>query len=90
MTPARVHHQALLHTRETFHEKIAVQWKQSPGKLEVKASAWNFQTTVRYRLDNDTPVLIEYQELNAKIFFYAILAALGSLAVLHLYRRQRS
>ena len=68
---------------ETFHEKIAVQWKQLPGKLEVKASAWNFQTTVRYRLDNDTPILIEYQEIGGKVFLYAMGGAFVTLLLLY-------
>ena len=66
-----------------FYEKIAVQWKQLPGKLEVKASAWNFQTTVRYRVENATPILLEYQEIGGKVFLYAIGGAFVSLLLLY-------
>ena len=77
---------------ELDYRQLYVRWMPWGEDMEVKTSAWNFQTSVRYRIDPESaqPVLVEYQELNAKIFFYAILAALGSLAVLHLYRRQRS
>lgn len=76
---------------ELDYRDLFVRWSPWGEGIEIKTSAWNFQTSVRYRIDSDSPlpVLVEYQELNAKIFFYAILAALGSLAVLHLYRRQR-
>ncbi|MPN16211.1 hypothetical protein SDC9_163549 [bioreactor metagenome] len=75
---------------ETAYEMITVQWKTLPGGMQVKASAWNFQTTVRYRIENEQPVLVEYQEIGGKVFLYALLGALVSLALLYLNKRRRS
>lgn len=75
---------------ETAYEMITVQWKVLPGGMQVKASSWNFQTTVRYRLENEQPVLIEYQEIGGKLFLYALLGAAVSLILLYLNKRRRT
>lgn len=69
---------------ETAYEMITVQWQQLPGSVQSKASAWNFQITVRYRIDGQTPVLLEYQEIAGKVFLYALVGALLSLGALYL------
>lgn len=66
-----------------------LKWKKENGTYEVKASSWHFQTTVRYTVENDLPVLIEYQDVEAKAFYYGIAAGLFSLLGLYL-RRLRS
>ena len=38
---------------------------------------------MRYRLDNDTPVLIEYQEIGGKVFLYAMGGAFVTLLLLY-------
>lgn len=77
-------------TGETAYEQITVLWKKQAASMQVKASAWNFQTTVRYRIEDDRPVLIEYQEINGKVFLYAILGALVSLGLLYMNKRSKS
>lgn len=65
-------------------EKNWLKWKVDNGIIEVKASSWHFQTTIRYKLENDAPVLIEYQDVAAKAFYYGIAAGLFSLLGLYL------
>ena len=74
---------------ETAYEMIALQWKPQGGLIETKASAWNFQTTVRYRIDNEIPILIEYQEISGKVFLIAIAGALLTLIGLYLSQRRK-
>lgn len=74
---------------ETAYEKIALQWKPQGNLIETKASAWNFQTTVRYRIDNEMPVLVEYQEISGKVFLIAIAGALLTLIGLYLSQRRK-
>ena len=71
---------------ETAYEAITLHWKRLPGGMESKASAWNFQTTVRYRVDDELPVLVSYQEISGKIFLIALGGAL--LSLLFLYRNK--
>lgn len=47
-----------------------------PWQLEVARSSWDFETTVRYRFEGDTPVLLEVKRYDARILFYAIPLAL--------------
>ncbi|MGE5470695.1 MAG: hypothetical protein ACM3X0_07870 [Bacteroidota bacterium] len=61
-----------------------LQWKKVNGLIEAKASSWYFQTTIRYKLEGDTPVLVEYQDVSAKAFYYGIAAGLFSLIGLYL------
>lgn len=61
-----------------------LKWKVENGLFEVKSSSWHFQTTVRYRLENDVPVLVEYQDIEAKAFYYGVAAALFSLLGIYL------
>jgi hypothetical protein len=61
-----------------------LKWKVENGIYEVKASSWHFQTTIRYKVENDVPVLLEFQDVGAKSFYYGIAAGLFSLLGLYL------
>ncbi len=63
-----------------------LKWTTSNGVIEAKASSWHFQTTIRYRVENETPVLVEYQDVTAKAFYFGVGAALFSLIGLYLRR----
>lgn len=76
-------------TGDTVYNQLSVQWKRLQGGVETKVSAWNFQTTVRYRLDNEIPVLVEYQEIGGKVFLVAIGGALLTLIGLYLRKLRR-
>lgn len=74
---------------ETAIEMISVRWKRYGSGYESKASSWNFQTIVRYRLVDGAPVLDEYQEVNGKVFLYAMVGAAINLAFLFLRKWRR-
>lgn len=62
---------------EVEEENNWLKWKKEDGLYEVKASSWHFQTVVRYRIENDTPVLVAYQDVDvSRAFTYGIGAAL--------------
>ncbi len=61
-----------------------LKWKKENGIYEVKASSWHFQTTIRYKVEDDVPVLIEYQDVAAKAFYYGVAAGLFSLIGIYL------
>jgi hypothetical protein len=75
---------------ETAYQLIALQWKKQGSLIEAKASAWNFQTTVRYRIEDEQPVLVEYQEISGKLFLFALGGALLTLLGLHVSKRRRN
>ena len=66
-----------------------LKWKVDDGIIEAKASSWHFQTTVRYKVENETPILIEYQDVGAKAFYFGIAAALFSLIGIYLRKLRR-
>jgi hypothetical protein len=66
-----------------------LKWKTENGVIEVKASSWHFQTTIRYTVENEMPILIEYQDVAAKAFYYGVAAALFSLLGIYLRRLRR-
>lgn len=67
-----------LESGEAAYQQINVTWDNSKGLIETTASAWNFQITVRYRIENDQPVMVQYREISIKLFFYALAGALFS------------
>lgn len=71
---------------ETAHQQINLSWANSQGLIETTASAWNFQITVHYRIENEQPVMVQYREISIKLFFYALAGALFS--TIGLYLRQ--
>ena len=67
-----------------------LKWTIENRVFEVKASSWHFQTTIRYTVEDDIPVLLEYQDIDVpKAFYYGIAAGLFSLLGIYL-RRLRS
>jgi len=67
-----------------------LKWKIEMGVFEVKASSWHFQTTIRYTVENDVPVLLDYQDIDVpRAFYYGIAAGLFSLLGIYL-RKLRS
>lgn len=69
---------------EVEEEKNWLKWKTEKGIIEAKASSWHFQTTIRYRVEDETPVLVEYQDVGAKALYYGLAAALFSLIGIYL------
>ena len=68
-------------------EQNWLKWKIEKGIFEVKASSWHFQTTIRYTVENELPILMEYQDVDvARAFYYGIAAGLFSLLGLYLRR----
>jgi hypothetical protein len=56
-----------------------LRWKTVTGKpwqYEVARSHWDFETTLRYRLDGETPVLVEVNRYDTRVLLYAIPLAL--------------
>lgn len=67
-----------------------LKWKIENRVYEVKASSWHFQTTIRYTIENDMPVLLDYQDIDVtKAFYYGVAAALFSMLGIYL-RKLRS
>lgn len=74
---------------DVMEERGWLQWKKVNGLIEAKASSWHFQTTIRYKLEDDKPVLVEYQDVGAKALYYGIAAGLFSLIGLYLRKLRR-
>lgn len=75
---------------DAMDETSWLQWKRVDGLIEAKTSSWHFQTTVRYKLEDGKPVLVEVQDVGAKALYFGIAAGLFSLIGLYLrnYRRK--
>jgi len=72
---------------ELEEEQNWLKWKVEKDVIEVKASSWHFQTTIRYTVENEVPVLLESQIIDVpKAFYYGIAAGLFSLLGLYLRR----
>lgn len=70
---------------EVQEEDNWLMWKTEKGVIEVKASSWHFQTTIRYTVEDGKPVLLEYQDIDVpRAFYYGIAAALFSMLGLYL------
>ncbi len=70
---------------EVEEEMNWLKWQKESGYYEVKASSWHFQTVVRYKIEDNEPVLIAYQDVDvAKAFTYGIGAALFMMIGLYL------
>ena len=67
-----------------------LKWKIENGITEVKASSWHFQTTIRYKVENEVPVLVEYQDVDVpRAFYYGIAAGLFSLLGMYLRKLRK-
>lgn len=64
---------------ETMETDAWLKWRMDPGKpwqFEVGRSSWNFETTIRYRIEGDTPVLVEVRRYDTRVLLYALPLAL--------------
>lgn len=64
-----------------------LRWKtvtEKPWQYEANLSSWHFETTLRYKLNGNTPELVQYRHYDGGIFFYALPAALFSLLGIYL------
>lgn len=69
-----------------------LKWRMDTDKawqLEVSRSSWNFETTVRYRFDGATPVLMELKRYDVRILLYAIPLALAMVGGMFLRSLRR-
>jgi hypothetical protein len=67
---------------EVMEADAWLRWKTATGEpwqYEVKRSSWYFQSTVRYRLDGETPILVGVNSYDSSILRYAIPLAFFSL-----------
>lgn len=68
-----------------------LRWRMDAGKawqFEVSRSSWDFETTLRYRFDGETPVLLEVKRYDSRILLYAIPLALMMIGGMY-FRSQR-
>lgn len=66
---------------------IWLRWSTVSGKdweMEAAMSSWYFETAVRYSVQDDKLVAVQYRHYDAKLFFYAMGAALFTLAGIYL------
>ena len=67
-----------------------LKWSRNDGVYEVKASSWHFQSSIRYKIEKDTPVLVAVQDVDvAKAFTYGMGAAIFLVIGLNLRRLRR-
>lgn len=71
---------------EVMEDTGWLRWKRVNGLIEAKSSSWHFQTTIRYKVEDGRPLLVEYQDVGARAFYFGIAAALFSLLGLYLRR----
>jgi len=75
---------------EIMEEHAWLRWSINNGIFEVKSSSWHFQTTIRYTVENELPILLDYQDVDvARAFFFGIAAALFSLLGIYLRRLRK-
>lgn len=64
-----------------------LRWKtfsDKPWQLEVGRSSWDFETTLRYRFDGETPVLVELKRYDVRVMLYALPLALMMVGGMYL------
>ena len=72
--------------------EVWLRWSTASGKpweMEASVSSWYFETSVRYSVKGDQLEVVQYRHYDAKVFFYALGAALFTLAGIYL-RKLRS
>ena len=75
---------------EVQEEHAWLRWSIDKGIFEVKSSSWHFQTTIRYTVENELPILMDYQDVDVgRAFLYGIAAGLFSLAGIYLRRLRK-
>ena len=74
-------------TGEIADPDAYLRWETATGKAwqyEASLSSWHFMTTVRYKLNGETPELVGYRHYDGEVFFYALPAALFMLIGIYL------
>ncbi len=71
---------------EVLEDKNWLLWTTKNGLIEAKTSSWHFQTTIRYKVEADQPVLVEYQDVGVNALYFGIAGSL--LCLLALYWRK--
>lgn len=74
---------------DVMEEKGWLQWKKVGDLIEAKASSWHFQTTIRYKVEDEKPILVEFQDVGAKALYFGMAAALVSLIGLYFRKLRR-
>lgn len=74
---------------DVMEEKGWLQWKKVGDMMEAKASSWYFQTMIRYKVEDEKPVLVEFQDVGAKALYYGMAAGLISLIGLYFRKLRR-
>ena len=75
---------------EAPEETSWLKWTlKDDGIYQVRASSWNFQSTIRYRVVDEVPVLVEVQILDINCLFYGMGAALFTLTGLYLRKLRK-
>lgn len=72
--------------------EVWIRWSTVSGKpweMEASMSSWYFETSVRYSITDNQLVAVQYRHYDAKVFFYAMGAALFTLIGIYL-RKLRS
>lgn len=72
--------------------EVWLRWSTVSGKdweIEAAMSSWYFETAVRYSVKDGTLVAVQYRHYDAKLFFYAMGAALFTLAGIYLRRLRK-
>jgi hypothetical protein len=65
-----------------------LRWKtfsDKPYQYEAMLSSWHFEQTIRYRIENDTPILVEVRSYDVGVLNYAI--PLAFVTILGLFLR---
>lgn len=67
--------------------EIWLRWSTVSGKpweMEAAMSSWYFETAVRYTVKDNELIAVQYRHYDAKVFFYAMAAALFTLVGIYL------
>ena len=81
----------LTETGELALDTGTLRWRSGSGSgvIESRLADWNFQISVRYRLQDDMPVLLEYQNITGRTILYALGGALFTLIGLYLRKLRK-
>jgi len=69
--------------------EVWLRWSTVSGKpweIEAAMSSWYFETAVRYNVKGDVLEVVQYRHYDAKLFFYAMIAAFVTTAGIYLRR----
>lgn len=78
---------------EVADDELWYKWRKFTSKswlYELSWSSWNFEESIRYRVDGDVPVLMAHRRVGVEILRYSLaLAVLSFLAIAWSKRRSR-